>query len=615
MRPLKISVSPSGTQWLRDAARLSLRTKLLALSGLLVIVSGVVFAGLAFSATHDALRSAAGRQLVEAARGEADNVSAEVANLRDDLHQWAHNEVMRDLMIGDLDKRVSRLLRTIREGGESYFDLFCADADGHVIAASAPGLVGRWLGDYAFDPKAVPGATVLRGPVSRSPYPRPTLEAIEPIPHPEHPDRRIGTLVALYDMGAIDQTAMQLRRNLAELGTEVDVLVLDEHGTVIAGSWHDESAALTGRNLRDADWKSARADIPVALARGFEEESAPQVFAAYSELNSVRDGWRVLVTQSIDDALAPVAQLRRTWVIALAAVVVVGLLLAGLLGERMVRPLRALTFATEGIRLFGDEAKPLPVTSGDEIGQLTEAFNTMSSELRGARRELINAARMALAGEMAAGIAHEVRTPLGILRTSAQVLRRSIEARTPKEAELLDIMIAETDRLSHVVTELLDLARPHRPAAQSNDLAVVLARAVEFVRAQAAQQGVRLRQEFSEHSPPAWCDAEQIYQVALNLIVNAMQSMPSGGNVVVRLEAERSGRVAFGVADDGPGIPEDIQDKVFAPFFTTRASGTGLGLALVERIVSAHRGTITVNSSPGEGATFRVTLPVAEEVA
>ncbi len=216
---------------------------------------------------------------------------------------------------------------------------------------------------------------------------------------------------------------------------------------------------------------------------------------------------------------------------------------------------------------------------------------------------------------MAAGIAHEVRTPLGILRTSAQVLRRSIEVRTPKEAELLDIMIAETDRLSHVVTELLDLARPHRPEAQSNDLATVLARAIEFVRAQAAQKGVSLQQEFREHSPPAWCDAEQIYQVALNLIVNAMQSMPSGGNVVVRLEAEHSGRVAFSVADDGPGIPEELQDKVFAPFFTTRGTGTGLGLALVERIVSAHRGTITVDSLPGEGATFRVTLPVAEEVA
>ncbi len=399
MRPLKISASSSATQWLRDAVRFSLRTKLLALSGLLVVVPGVVFAGLAFSASHDALRSAAGRQLVEAARGEADNVSAEVVNLRDDLHRWARNEVMRDLMIGDLDKRISRLLRTIRDGGESYFDLLCADMDGRVIAASEPGLVGRSLDANAFDRRSAPGDTLLRGPIARSPYPRRFLEAVEPIPHPEHPKRRIGTLVALYDMGVIDRTAMQLRRNLAELGTQVDVSLLDERGAVVGGSWRKESTALlVGRNLRDAGWKSARADIPAVLARGFEEESVPKVFAAYSALNSVRDGWRVLVTQSIAAALAPVAALRRTWAIALAAVVVVGLLLAGLLGERMVRPLRALTLAAEEIRLFGDEAKPLPVTSGDEIGQLTEAFNAMSGELRGARRRVLNAARMALGG-------------------------------------------------------------------------------------------------------------------------------------------------------------------------------------------------------------------------
>lgn len=615
MRIGRLSALSSATQSFRDAGRLSLRAKLLALSVLLVAVPGVVFAVLAFSAAHDALRNAAGRQLVEAARDQADNVSAEIAGVRDDLDRWAHNEIMRDLLVGDVDKRISRLLATIKDQGGSYFDLLCTNADGEVVAASAARLVGKTLDRNSFAPGEASSEISMRGPTARSPYPRLSLEARLPVPHPDPPHQRIGTLIAFYDFGAIDRTARQLQRNLAELGAAVDVSILDEDGAVVGGAWHGEARTMRGQNLRAAGWSSARSNIPVEVQRGFEEEPGPQVFAGYSELRSVRDGWRVLVTQPIDEALAPVAELRRRWGVALTAVIAVGLLLAGLLADRMVRPLRALTQATQEIRLFGAEAKPLTVTSGDEIGQLTVAFNTMTGELRGARRELINAARLALVGEMAAGIAHEVRTPLGILRTSAQVLQRSIATPTPKETELLEIMVAETDRLSHVVTELLDLARPKVPTAQATDLAPVLERAVDFVKTQATEKGVAVRQEICEDPAPAWCDPEQIYQVALNLIVNATQSLGQGGTVVVRLHPERSERVAFEIIDDGPGIPLEAQDKIFAPFFTTRDTGTGLGLALVERIVSAHRGTVVVSSVPGDGATFRVTLPVAEEVA
>lgn len=612
MRPDRLSASSPGTQ---TTGGFSLRAKLLALSVLLVAVPGAVFAMLAFSAAHDALRGAAGRQLVEAARDHADNVADDIADLHNDLAGWARNEVMRDLLIGDVDKRVARLLRTIKQGGQAYLELFCVDRDGVVVASSKATLVGKRLDEDWVEYASRHSAAGLRGPRSVELYSREFLEAIQPIPHPDDAAQRIGSLVAFYDLGRIDADALQLRRNLAEIGADVDVFLLDETGKLIGGSWDEPGSVRAGQNLRELGWKSARSTLPADMPRGFEEEPAAEVFAGYSEVRSVRPGWRVLVTQSIDDALAPVAALRTRWAIALAAVVVVGLLLAGLLAERMVRPLRALTRATEVTRLFGAEAEPLAITSGDEIGQLTAAFNTMAGELRGARRELINAARLALVGEMAAGIAHEVRTPLGILRTSAQVLRRSIDAPNAKQLELLEIMVDETERLSRVVTELLDLARPRLPAAQSVDLRAVLDRAIDFVKTQAMEKGVAVKREFCDDPSPAWCDPEQIYQVALNLLVNATQSVPAGGTILVRLEPQRSERVAFEVADDGPGIAEEVQDKIFAPFFTTRKSGTGLGLALVERIVSAHKGTISVASAPGAGAAFRVTLPIAEEIA
>ena len=113
----------------------------------------------------------------------------------------------------------------------------------------------------------------------------------------------------------------------------------------------------------------------------------------------------------------------------------------------------------------------------------------------------------------------------------------------------------------------------------------------------------------------ARCDPEQIYQVALNLIVNALQILPPGGHVTVRTVPRRGERVGFAVIDDGPGIPRDAQERIFTPFYSLRAGGTGLGLALVERVVHEHQGTVSVESAPGHGATFRVELPAAEDTA
>ncbi len=585
-----------------------MRAKLLAFSLFLVVVPGLTFAFLAFSTAHDALRDAAGSQLVEAARDQADAISMELDRLREDLHRLSANETMRELLIGDIDKRVSRLLWSVKREDERYFELFCLGDGGRVVAASGP----EWIGHRLEATRADLPAVGFRGPLLRDPYPRAFVEAIESISDPDQPNARIGTLAAWYDLGVIDESAAALQANLAELGAMVDVLVIDSTGTVIGGAWQASGRDLRGRNLRDEGWQTAAVSLP--HGRGFVEEASAGVFAGHSEVAPQVGGWRVLVAQPVDQALAPVSGLRRRWIVALVVIIIVALLLARLLAERMVRPLQALTEAARNLRLTAGDVELLPVTTSDETGELTRAFNKMSEELRGARRELINAARLALVGEMAAGIAHEVRTPLGILRTSAQVLKRSIGDRDPKEVELADMLVDETDRLSRVVSELLDLARPRSPSSRSTPLGPVLERAVEFVRAQAEEKGVQLRLDIDPDASPAWCDTEQIYQVALNLVINAVQSLESGGSATVRLADVDSTMVGFEITDDGPGIPEDIQESIFAPFFTTRESGTGLGLALVERIVASHGGAISVTSRPGEGAAFRVVLPVAQEV-
>jgi signal transduction histidine kinase len=255
------------------------------------------------------------------------------------------------------------------------------------------------------------------------------------------------------------------------------------------------------------------------------------------------------------------------------------------------------------------------VRSRNEVGQLTESFNKMTTELKRSQEETLSAAKFAFAGELAAMVAHEVRTPLTVMRSSAQMLAHSA-SRPSDNAELVETIVAEVDRVERVVTGLIQLARPLAQRLEPTPLGEVLSRAADFAAAHAERQGIRIACEAGAAVPQrALCDPEQIYQVVLNLVVNAVQALPAGGNVWLRMLAESSGSVGFEVEDDGPGLPAEIRERIFQPFVTGRDGGTGLGLAFVDRIVKAHRGRVAVRSEPGKGTVFEVRLPMAEEAS
>src|SRR5439155_21865873 len=151
---------------------------------------------------------------------------------------------------------------------------------------------------------------------------------------------------------------------------------------------------------------------------------------------------------------------------------------------------------------------------------------------------------------------------------------------------------------------LLELARPRQLLIEPTPLAPVLARALDFIEGQAREKGIALRRALTTDPGPARCDPEQIYQVALNLIVNALQILPRGGTISVRTLPRRDDRVGFEVEDDGAGIPPEVRERIFTPFFTLRPGGTGLGLALVQRVLQAHQGSVTVESALERGTTF-----------
>jgi two-component system, NtrC family, sensor histidine kinase HydH len=223
--------------------------------------------------------------------------------------------------------------------------------------------------------------------------------------------------------------------------------------------------------------------------------------------------------------------------------------------------------------------------------------------------------RLVAVGEMATGLAHEIRNPLGSIKAAAQYIEPSMVE--GEDREFLGILIAEVDRLNNVVSRFLDYARPIKTRLSSHDLNLIVQRVVTLMAPEAASRQVELGTQLDPELPELYIDGEQMRQVLLNLLLNATQACGEDGGMVTvttRLaapSAENEEPLALvRIEDTGHGIPEEDIDKIFDPFYTTKGSGTGLGLAIAYRIVQAHEGTIAVSSEQGLGTTFELKLPV-----
>jgi two-component system NtrC family sensor kinase len=326
----------------------------------------------------------------------------------------------------------------------------------------------------------------------------------------------------------------------------------------------------------------------------------------------------------------------------LAVFTVAGVALGGILSVVFIwiavyRPVQELIAGTRRVA-GGDLHYRLPVRSDDELGDLAASFNKMTSELAGAHaeitewtrtlearverksRELESAHKMASIGKLAATVAHEVNNPLFGILTYARLTLRELE-KTGADEELLEqlrIIERESRRCGDIMRNLLTFARQAPANRAPNDLNVIMERAVTLVRHKMELQGVELVEQYASGLPPVHCDAGQMQQVAIVLLVNATEAMPAGGTVWLEtaLDAETEG-VVFRVRDSGPGIPAEVLPRIFEPFFTTKEDQqrTGLGLAVAQSICEQHGGEIQVRSRPAEGTEFTVRLPAAAAVA
>ncbi len=283
-----------------------------------------------------------------------------------------------------------------------------------------------------------------------------------------------------------------------------------------------------------------------------------------------------------------------------------GVLLSVILGwwvaGRISEPVQRFAASADNIAR-GDYSLEVPLTRRkDEIGDLARAFERMRLGLKEAQRR----EKLASLGELSAGLAHEIRNPLGIIKNAAEGLMSRERDQTEREM-LLDIIVQESKRLNKLVTDFLDFARPRPPQKVEASLKALVEEVVFSLQDEAGERGISFSLSLQEVILPL--DRDQMRQVLLNLLFNALEATPSGGEVRVSLVGEK-GWAFLRVEDTGTGIPPDHLDRIFDPFFTTKEKGTGLGLALVYRIVEAHGGHIQVESGRG-GTRFQVGLPMA----
>jgi len=252
----------------------------------------------------------------------------------------------------------------------------------------------------------------------------------------------------------------------------------------------------------------------------------------------------------------------------------------------------------------------------DEIGDLGRNFNQMVQQLRESRAEIermhrtqmSRAEHLATLGEMATGLAHEIRNPLAGIAGVIEIIGRDLPATSPARSVVKDVR-QEIARINHIVTDLLQTARPHPPKVRKSDLNTTVEHAVMLGRQQAIAKSIDITLHKDPTLPEVEHDSDQIHQLLLNLLLNALQAIDANGKITVTVKPLGATAVVE-VADNGRGIPADHLPNIFRPFYTTKGDGTGLGLSLARRIVEDHQGRIDVTSAVGKGTTFAVVLPL-----
>ncbi|MDO9365917.1 MAG: ATP-binding protein [Methylotenera sp.] len=555
--------------------------KLLLVSFLLTaLLPMLIVTVLAFYQARMVLREEITRDMqtrATAALSEIDNMMFERLQ---NVVSWSRLEIMHEVAIGDVDKRLSNFLSELQVSYRGVYQaLYVVNNENIVIASSKPSEIGKparteeiWMQmQFANHPVLLAKLTQQRLPIA-SDIMDVNLQ-------------KIGTLWVLFDWQYIES----ILNNTGNQGSAAALM----DGSID----RDEVLAET------QDWKKITAAHDISVRSIANNLATPPIF-----------NWHIVITQYRSVVMAPVHRMGYIFIFLLIVTAFLATVLAAPLARSITKPLARLTDYAN--RFMRSSQGVLPPADGPaEVRALSSAFGKMIEDLALSKENLTRAAKLAVAGEMAAAMSHEIRTPLGILRSSAQVLAREKNL-SAEGLEVAAFITTETERLNKLVSTLVDSARPRQPEFAMHDMVDLLEHAVAMLRMQANKKDISLELAIQDIDATTAgklfveCDGEQMTQVILNLLLNAIQVLPAGGKVVVSL-SEIAEHVIISVADNGGGVSDAQKAQIFDPFFTQRPGGIGLGLAVSKQIVTAHFGSLTVEKSTlaDTGADFIVRLP------
>jgi signal transduction histidine kinase len=330
---------------------------------------------------------------------------------------------------------------------------------------------------------------------------------------------------------------------------------------------------------------------------------------------TANEALRLKTTAAMEKVANSKKILAATLVFALFVVVLISLYLI----KNITEPVAELLHATRKIK-SGKLQFRITEELKDEFGELALSFNEMAVSLQEQYNKLQETERLAVVGELAAGMAHEIKNPMAGIKVSMEVLSQELPLE-PEDKEIFLRVINEIDRINSLLKSLLSYARPPKPESVAFDVHQVLEATIKSARYslqtprdenEGQKKKIEFVKDFHPDLPRIVADPGQLQQVFLNLILNAVDSINEKGRITIRTAAPSEGVVQIAITDDGRGIDNESLDKIFKPFFTTKSQGTGLGLAICKRLIEQHNGgTITVASNPGgPGVTFTITLPI-----
>ena len=350
----------------------------------------------------------------------------------------------------------------------------------------------------------------------------------------------------------------------------------------------------------------------------FPIDNDPRCFRCHG--STVRLNGVLAVDVSMASTQEKVGALSKTmflWAFGVTAILAVSLSL--FLTNLVTSPIKDLIITMERAER-GLEAW-VEVKSSDDIGRLGEAFNSLLTKLERARRrveryhyeQMKRADRLASIGEMAAGIAHEIKNPLAGIAGVIQVLKKEQAVGDPKRM-VLEEVLSQVERMDKAVRNLLSFARPPEPRMTLVDINELIGKLLDFLAPQFAKNSILAERRLATGLPWLTLDPDLIQQAFINIALNAIQAMPRGGKFIVESRANKPtadepGSVEIVFTDSGKGISVENLNRIFNPFFTTRQQGTGLGLSITQRIIEQHSGEINVISSSENGASFTITFP------